>query len=460
MNDLFSLINYSYVGIWITDHQGNTLYVNKKIGEIHNIPPEKLIGRNVQELLDDGMIIDNKTPHIYEAFQNRSPLVKMVRTYTNRQVLVIVVPMFDEKNQPWRAIVNNYDITELSEDMKDMVIPFTDEISLLAMKIQVSPEREENFLYDKSCYDNYKMQNILSGLLQVAQTDVTILFEGETGVGKEYFAKYVHDISLRKSEPFISINCGAIPENLLEAELFGYEKGAFTGAIKQKMGYFEQAQHGTIMLDEIGELPFAMQVKLLRVLQEKKIQRIGSEKSIDLDIRIIAATNRNLKEMTNEGAFREDLYYRLSIISFVIPPLRERQTTIPHLIKFFTQKVNHKYDKQAIIDPKVIDYLNIYTFPGNIRELENIVTQMIVMSSKKNITIHQIPDYILDEINITQEKNWNLELHLENYEKEFLCNALNSFPSIRKMAIALGVTHPTLLRKIKKYNLSFKKRKP
>lgn len=242
-----------------------------------------------------------------------------------------------------------------------------------------------------------KMQKVFQLVEKVAVTDATVLISGESGTGKELVAQALHDLSPRKDKPFIKINCAAIPENLMESELFGYEKGAFTGAVTSKPGRFELADQGTLFLDEIGDLTLEMQVKLLRVLQEKCFERVGGLRTIHVDVRLITATNRKLEQMVKEGQFRGDLFYRLNVVPVELPPLRERPEDVPQLVALFVKKFSEKLKKVVpSILPETLELLTQFPWPGNIRQLENVVERMIVMSEGNGITPEQLPEEILE----------------------------------------------------------------
>lgn len=287
---------------------------------------------------------------------------------------------------------------------------------------------------------------------RVASTDVNVLVSGESGTGKELVAKAIHELSLRKLNPFLPLNCGAIPENLIESELFGYTKGSFTGANTDKDGVFIAAKRGTVFLDEIGELPIQMQPRLLRVLQEQKVKRIGEQFETPINVRIIAATNKNLKDEVEHKKFREDLYYRLNVINIVVPPLRERKTDIPLLLEFFIEKFNKKLNKQINgCTNEVIDYFYNYAFPGNVRELENIIERMMIFESNNILTTTYLPlevkkqtkSIILNNneigIDFTFEENMKVDLEeiLDKVERYYLLKALNYSNGVKKDAAEL-----------------------
>lgn len=325
---------------------------------------------------------------------------------------------------------------------------------------------EENLLLKKNIEEGYNvdgiigksknMQNIFSTLDRISSTKATVLLTGGSGVGKEVFARLIHNKSPRKDNNFVVVNCGAIPENLIESELFGHEKGAFTGAINNKIGKFQQANNGTIFLDEVGELPLSMQVKFLRVLEERKIEKVGSLESIDVDIRIIAATNRDLKREVEEGKFRDDLYYRLNVINLEIPLLKERKEDIPLLASKFLDEYSKEYNKNLkLIDMEALDILINYSWPGNVRELKNIIERSVVVASIDDEVLKK--EYLPVEImegSLEEDENLEEGLTLKEYEKVIIHNTLKKNGGNKaKTAEELGIRRQTLYNKIKEYDM-------
>ncbi len=289
------------------------------------------------------------------------------------------------------------------------------------------------------------MQNVLSIVRRAAPTPWTVLVRGETGTGKELIARLIHLLSPRKEQPFIELNCAAVPENLFESELFGHEKGAFTGAAARRRGVFELADNGTLFLDEIGELPAAMQAKLLRALQENTISRVGSEQPISVDVRIIAATNRDLKAMVADNSFREDLYFRLNVIELEIPPLRERKEDIPELIDFFLNKFHSK----ARFDSQAVNQLSKYNFPGNIRELEHIIQRTITLARSQTIALRDLPPEITNYRG--NSNSGSLTRRLAEVERQMLLDALESHNWVQtKAAKSLDISERVLRYKMEK----------
>lgn len=317
----------------------------------------------------------------------------------------------------------------------------------------------KNISLEDYVFASAEMQKVLDNALKVSNYDCTVLITGESGVGKEIIASIIHKSSDRSMEPSIKINCGSIPKDLLEAELFGYEKGAFTGADKQgKLGFFEIASGGTLFLDEIGELPINLQVKLLRALQEKEIYRVGGTKPVKVDVRIITATNKNLQKLMLQGEFREDLYYRLNVFPIEIPPLRQRREDIEPLIKLFTEKYNQRFKLKKIFEKNAVDYMQNYPWPGNIRELENVIQRLLISINSdvislpdvaKNIQSNEEPSFVSS--NHFSEGSFDEIMNMKEFE--ILKHAKEKFKTTRKIAEALQLSQTTLVRKLKKYGL-------
>jgi len=304
-----------------------------------------------------------------------------------------------------------------------------------------------------------RLQDAMAIASKAAETHSTVLIRGESGTGKELIARAIHYASRRKDKPFVRVNCPAIPSPLLESELFGHEKGSFTGAISQKLGRFELANGGTIFLDEIGEMDVDMQSKLLRILQEKEFERVGGTQTIKVDVRVIAATNRNLEEMVRTGAFREDLYYRLNVVPIVLPPLRERKEDIPDLAEHFLNKLSRELEKEVTaITRRAMKYLLGYDWPGNVRELENIVERAINLTDDNVIDMDDLPTYVTG-ISI-EDKHFLVNpdadggmAPFEEYEKEIIRFALKKYKSFNAAGKALGITHKTVAAKARKFGL-------
>lgn len=444
------IIESSYDGIYITDGQANTIMVNKAYERIAGIKVEELIGRNMRELVKEGYISQSATLLVLE---NRNVITIEQDFKTGKKALVTSTPVFDEEGNITMVVTNVRDITELYElkeklhEKENLTKKYSVELEKMRMELL---KNTDLIVRDK------KMLYAVQMAKRVAPLETTVLITGETGVGKDEVAKFIYKNSSRSTRQFIKINCGAIPQALIEAELFGYEKGAFTGASKEgKIGLFEVADSGTLFLDEIGELPMDMQVKLLRVLQDSEFQRVGGIKPIRTDVRIIAATNRNLEQMVEEKTFREDLYYRLNIVPIVIPPLRERQDDIIPLINYFLSRLNRKYGFKKALSSEALNCLFKYEWRGNVRELKNIVERIMIMSNEDIISIKDLPKEIRvwgEEHGILIENEVvPLKAALDKVEKHMLKIAFDKYGNVREAARALEIDPATFVRKRKKY---------
>jgi two-component system NtrC family response regulator len=318
----------------------------------------------------------------------------------------------------------------------------------------------ERYRFEQIVYASGKMEEVMNLTGRVAQSEATVLIRGESGTGKELIANAIHYASPRAGKPLVKVNCTALPENLLESELFGHERGAFTGAVQRRIGRFEQAHAGSIFLDEIGDLSPSLQMKLLRVLQEKQFERVGSNQTMKTDVRVMAATSRDLEEGLRRGAFREDLYYRLNVISIFLPPLRERREDIPLLMDHFLQKYSEK-NRRLIprVSKEARDILLQYSFPGNVRELENIIERSVVVSRGDTITTRDLPLQVregLGEADLGLEgKERSLDATLSGMERDLIVRALDEHGWVQtKAARSLGISERVLRYKMKKYRLS------
>jgi len=382
----------------------------------------------------------------------------------NPETVVIMITAFSSTEEAVEAMKQGaYDyITKpfKNEEIR-LVIKNALERKLLRQEnIELKKALEKRYSFSGIIGKSKPMQEVFNLIEKVAGSRVNVLITGESGTGKELVARAVHYLSERKSRAFMPINCGAIPENLLESELFGHEKGSFTGATQQKLGLFEVADGGTLFLDEIAELPPMMQVKLLRVLQEQEIRRVGGNQNIKIDVRLIAATNKNLEKEVAEHRFREDLFYRLNVIPLHLPPLRERREDIPLLIDHFTQQAtgndNLKVDEQAM--RRLLDY----GWPGNVRELENIIERCLVLGSGDSLTEDCLPAQLRGDasracarLEAIPEEGFDLDGYLGGIEKDILLMALEKSRGIRKKAAErLGITFRSIRYRLAKYGLS------
>lgn len=454
--EMDAIIESSYDGLYLTDGQGITLRVNEAFEKLTGVQSREMIGRNVEDLVVRGVVSESVSTLV---LKEQRPITIMQKTITGRLALTTGTPIFDRKGKIFRVVSNVREITELMwlkqqlEQAQGLSKHYESELRALQMQYSGS---------EKLIINSRKMKDLLDTVIRLAQVDSTVLITGESGTGKELIAETIHNNSLRKNGPFIKINCGAISHNLLETELFGYDTGAFTGAKKGgKAGYFELANGGTLLLDEISELPYNLQVNLLRVIQSKELIRVGGEKTIPIDVRIVAATNRDILGLVEINEFREDLYYRLNVVPVEVPPLRERKEEIPVLAAHFVQVFNKKYKMEKQLTTDVIDILMEYDWPGNVRELENIMERLVV-TIPGNILSHEDLPLHLKNNAANKQENPKISLSgimplreaVEVVEKQLLEKAYSRHKVTREVAKQLEVDPSTVLRKAAKYGIS------
>ena len=435
-------------GILITDDRGSVIYINDAYEKMFNVSTIAILNRSIFEVKNDEVIISG--------FKTQKKIIGKLNCSTGMITINIAIsPIYKDKE--FNGVIGIYRQNKLNSN----------EVKKLAYSFEKNLKAEQcinlNCCFENIITDSHIMKSTLLIAQKASMVSSTVLIRGESGTGKGMVAKAIHDSSNRKKAPFIKVNCGAIPPTLLESELFGHEQGSFTGAIKKKIGKFEQANGGTILLDEIGDMPMEMQVKLLRIIQEKEFQRVGGNETIRCDVRILAATNKNLEEQVEKGRFREDLYYRLNVIPVQLPSLRDRKEDIPILCRYFIQKLNKKIGgKIKGLADEVQEAFYHYDWPGNVRELENLMERLIVLSEEEIIQLHEIPTYISQVYNTTIINSNPMSVGLstlrniptlEEYEKEIIKVALQRFKSFNAAGKALGVTHKTVAAKARKYNI-------
>ncbi len=455
---LEDLLESSHDGLFITDGYGNIEMANSAWERICGIPKDFVIGKNAQDLVNHKFYTESSIMAAIKARKKMTVMLEMTKgEKIGQKILATAIPIWDENGNIRRVVANIRDITEilylkeLLEKTRQLNEIYAAEIEQMRFQ-QITKNNDIVALSSET-------KRVLEMAAQVAKVDSTVLITGESGCGKEIVANTIHRLGHRCEGPLIKINCSAIPESLLESELFGYEGGAFTGAKKQgKHGMFEMAKKGTLFLDEIGDISFSIQAKLLRALQDHEIIRVGGLKPISVDARIIAATNKNLKEMVKAGSFREDLYYRLNVVSIEIPPLRKRKEDIPLLVQHFVEKINRKYQFAKRVVPEIIDNFMLYSWPGNIRELENVIERMLVMTEEELINVMHLPVYIRKQVhpgsdNVVLYDNIPFKRAIERTERQLLEQAVKKHGSTRKVAKALRINQSTVVRKIKKYGL-------
>jgi len=434
-------------GIVVADAQGIIVRANDAYLHMTGISAKEFVGKHVRDLLKQGYMNKSVTEMVLE----RRSQVNVMDVRNGKDLLLSGKPVFDDSGNVSYVVTAIRDVSQLNE-LKGK----------LAESEQIRDKyfRELEHLRSQQSFKKIitkdpEMQRKLEMAYHVANVDSNVLILGETGVGKELIAQLIHRASKRAKQPFIKINCGAIPPNLLESEFFGYESGAFTGALKEgKIGLFELAQGGTLFLDEVGELSLDLQVKVLRAIQDKEISRIGGKKPILLDVKIVAATNRELEIMVKEKKFREDLYYRLSVVPILIPPLRNRKADILSLAAEFLGKFNRKYGYQKWIHPDVMDAFLEHDWPGNIRELENTIERLVVTYREDCIGIDALVETSLWSLKPFAKDITSLQACVEGEERRLIAEAYRTTGSTRKAATILKISQSSMVKKMKKYKIA------
>jgi PAS domain S-box-containing protein len=446
--DLKAIFDTSYDVIYVSDGEGITLRVSSACERLWGYREQELVGKSVYQLEREGVF----KPSITRMVLEKKEKVSLIQTTkTGRRLMVVGTPIKDEEGRIIRVVNASRDITEVSrlqselEEMKQLTEGYRQEL----MDLRTKNEFKEQIISHSE-----KMKKVVTFSRKIAQVDSTVLLLGESGVGKDIIASFVHKLSNRQKKPFIMTNCGSVPEMLLEAELFGSEQGT-GGSREEKLGLFEMANEGTLFLDEIGEMPLGLQVKLLRVLQEKQFVRVGGTKPIRVNVRVIAATYNDLEEKVQSGKFREDLYYLLNVVPISIPPLRERREDIIPLVLHFAEQLNKKYGMEKKFNPQLLKKLQGYDWPGNVRELQNIIERLMVTTDGTWIEPEDLPEHITssltDQRSIQIHKIIPLNEAIDLLEKELLEMAQKKYGSTTKMAEVLGVNQSTISRKLQKY---------
>jgi len=461
---------YSYLGVdysFIAVKKGRSVRIKSSFGSVFNRPVAFKKGEGIT-----GRVFKRGTPVVIPAVKTSELFVNKtgVGSLLSEKHYLIAVPIRVGGD------IEGVLVTFKEFENEESVEKFTETLSIIGnllglfFKLHEKFEREreeweeEKKLLTRELQDKYSLHGIIGRskavkqlielIEKVAKTDSTVLLLGESGTGKSLIARTIHYESPRKDKPFVTVNCAAIPSELLEAELFGYEKGAFTGAYSAKKGKFELASGGTIFLDEIGDMPLPLQAKLLRVIQDREIERLGGEKTIKVDVRIIAATNRDLKKLVEEGKFREDLYYRLNVIPIHVPPLRERREDIPILIEHFLNEFNKKYSKNVRFTREALQILLEYDYPGNVRELSNIIERIVILNDGR-VTPKELPPHLTEK---RAKSKGDLPKFIEETEKKKIIEALEKTGYVKSRAAKLlGYTLRQLDYRIKKYGIEVKK---
>ena len=434
-------------GICVLDEEGRIDYVNPTYAQMLGVNKEEIMKQPIENI--------SETKTYRQVLQTGQAQTGIITEESEELIIVSnMYPIEVEEKVEGVVIVSKKkgEVEELAKRMREL----SAKAEYLERELKREKDLDEHF--NRIIGKSDELREALLKASKAAKTKSTVLIRGESGTGKELVAEAIHYASQRSKEPFIRLNCAALPPNLIESELFGHEEGAFTGAKQQKIGKFELADGGTIFLDEIGELSVELQVKLLRVLQNREFERVGGAQNIKVDIRVITATNRDLEEMMEEGSFRNDLYYRLNVIPIVLPPLRDRREDIPMLVNHFLEQLSEELGKPVkSISQDALGVLTNYSWPGNIRELKNIIERAINFTEGQELTLNNLPNYLQGEyqtpqslVSLTGEgevADW------EKYEKEIIRLALQEYDSFNAAGKALGITHSTVANKARKYNL-------
>lgn len=451
-------VENSWIGCIIADADGKYVYTNKIYESITGIPGEEMVGSSVEAARQDGLLGPHSTTIL--AMKEKKE-VATLQQLKDRRVIVRGTPYFDERGKVKYVLSQLFSIEKLNRLYQEIAREKKkgwDHFEKVELRASQVAEGSTDYII----YKSEEMSRVMEQARRLAPTDVTVLLLGESGTGKELVAKFIHQASNRKEEPFIRINCSAIPENLLESELFGYEAGSFTGgAAHGRKGLLEHANGGTVLLDEIGDMPYPMQSKILRVLQEKEIMRIGGNRPIRLDIRFIAATNRNIPELIREKQFRSDLYHRLNMAPLRIPSLRQRKEDISLLVEYFLSYFNQEYHSAKGMSRQLSEELSGMPFYGNIRELRNLIERLVILSPGNELNLEDFrqlhregEDFLpLKDFGPMFGKGKSLEEMLQSYEEQIWRAMAHQYQKNTEIAGALRVHPSTVTRKLQQYGI-------
>ncbi|WP_002151507.1 sigma-54 interaction domain-containing protein [Bacillus cereus] len=437
--DLQDVFEYAFDEIFVTDDKGIVVRVNSMCERHYQLSAMELVGKHVQELQKEGIFYPSAT---LEVIEKKRPVELVQTTKSGEYLHVRTRPVFDDEGNLRRVISYSRDLTELYQ-LRQKVEEMDNQLKTYKKELR------ETYEHEGLIFKSIAMQKIIETIKKVSVVDSTVLVLGETGVGKSRLVRHLHEVSHRKNESFYEINCAALPTNLIESELFGYSGGSFTGANREgKKGLLESAHKGTLFLDEIGEMPLEIQAKLLQVLQEKTFRPIGGRELKKVDVRIVAATNRDLSTMVKQGTFRKDLYYRLNVIPISIPPLRERTEDILPLIYHYLQHFNKKYGRDVKLAPSTLQMFVGYPWEGNNREIENVI-ERIVITADDFVTVEDLP-LSMQEATVEQSGQ-SLYRMLEEVERNIILKAYKTYGSSYKVAEFLQISQSAATRKIKKF---------
>ncbi|OEU51408.1 MAG: Fis family transcriptional regulator [Desulfobulbaceae bacterium S3730MH12] len=451
--ELEAIIDSSSDGLFVCDAEANVIHVNPASERIHKIKAKELIGKNMVDLIEQGFIDQSAA---LQAIQDKAT-VSLLQNKDNRKIISIGTPVFDDDGNLIRVVVSERDTTEIDNLQRELEEQgsLKDQLQYQLLEMQLAELKTNKIIARSPC-----MVKALERALKVSSVNSTVFITGESGVGKGLIANLIHKNSSRAEKPLIRINCGAIPETLIESELFGYEAGAFTGAkTGGKPGSLELANDGSLFLDEIAELPLSAQVKLLRFLENGRLTRLGGTKLLTIDARIMVATHRDLKDMVAKGTFRQDLYYRLNVIPLYIPSLRERKECISPLIRYYVDYFADIVGTRKRVSRSTLDALLAYPYPGNVRELMNICEHATVMSETEVVDLLDLPR---DVARRTSElpgtaaewpEEMTLKQILQSVERQVMLRTFEKHKNQSKVAAVLGVSQPTIARRLKQYDI-------
>jgi PAS domain S-box-containing protein len=446
--DYLSILESLHDDFVIVNGDGQLITVLPNFETFYGVPASEVLGKTVYEMEDLKIFNPSIAARVMRSKKTETVLQM---TGSGKYLMCTAIPIKEESGNIIKVVSFSRDVTQF-ELLKEQHAKLQDAIQFYDQELARLKEIQE--ASEEIIGDSREIKTIVEMLMKASSFDATVLLTGESGVGKSMHAKFIHKHSSRSKGPFVEINCGAIPETLFESELFGYEKGAFSGASSGgKMGWIEKANSGTLFLDEVADLPFAMQVKLLKVLDNKKVSRVGSLKEIEVNFRLVAATNQNLEKLVKAGTFREDLFHRINVISIQVPPLRDRKNDILNLTSFFTKKYSEKYSREINFSSKALDALLNYKWPGNVRELENLVERLFLTVDGYVVTEKDLPATITkkEPQPIYSIENQTLPEVLASIEKEIILNSYKKHGNTTKVASELGISQPSVSVKLKKY---------
>jgi PAS domain S-box-containing protein len=442
--------------LWVCDGQGYVVNINKASEKLNKIRKQDVIGKKVDELIQRGMFDKSVTTQVLKK-KKQVTIVQNVKK-TKNKILATGTPVFNESGEISLVVINSRDLTSLNiiKEKLEKSLEESDRLRNVLQEMNLQEMKKQDVVGESEA-----IQSVLKIALKLSHMEVSnILLLGESGTGKGLMAKFIHKNSRRKNKIFMQINCAALPDNLLEAELFGYEKGAFTGARSNgKPGLIELSENGTLFLDEIGEIPLVLQSKLLKYFDDQKVMRVGGIKPRKIDCTIIAATNRNLESRVKQKRFRQDLFYRINTFTITMPPLRERPEDIFDIVNHYLDKYNKQFQAQKKISFEAFSMIQKYNFPGNVRELKNIIKKGVVLSDSRYLDEHLLKDFrltteIIKPFNPEEVNVFNFKNAMMAYEKDILLHMLKICRTTREIAKKMEIDHSTVVRKLKKYSLS------